>query len=175
MKYRIRKAKFEDAKGIAKVHIKSWRETYKGIVDEEYLRNLDLEHRTNKWKEILEKPKPHSWTFVAVDEDEKVVGFISGGAAREKVAQYKGEMYAIYILKRAQGYKLGYRLTKRLCSILTKQGIKNMYVCVLRENNSKTFYTRYGAKFLKTKRLNIGKKTLPEEYYGWMNFGNFLK
>lgn len=175
MKYQIRKAKFDDAKGIAKVHINSWHETYKGIIDDEYLKSLALEPRFKYWQEILEKPKENSWTFVAEDEDGSIVGFIAGGSAREHIAQFKGEIYSIYVLKKHQGYKLGYLLTKKLCLMLNKNGIKNMYVCVLQDNNSKNFYTRYGAKLFKTKIINIGKKTLPEEYYGWENFGNFLK
>ncbi len=175
MKYKIRKAKLEDAKGIAKVHIKSWRETYKGIVDDEYLKSLALGPRTKKWQEILKKSKDDSWTFVAEDEDGNIVGFISGGSAREHVAQFKGEIYGIYILKKHQGNKLGYRLTKKLCSILKKLGVNNMYVCVLKDNKSKNFYTKYGAKLFKTKKNKIGKRTLLEEYYKWVNFGNFLQ
>ena len=79
MKYKIRIAKLKDAKGIAKVHVKSWRETYKEIVDDEYLKSLALGPRTKKWQEILEKPKDDGWTFVAEDTTGKIVGFISGG------------------------------------------------------------------------------------------------
>ena len=175
MKYKIRKAKFEDAKKIAKIHIKSWRETYKGIVDDEYLKNLTLGPRTKKWQDILEKPKGDSWTFVAEDETGNIVGFILGGSAREHVAQFKGEMCAIYILKKHQGNKLGYRLIRKLCFMLKKRGINNMYVCVLKDNKSKNFYTKYGAKFFKVKKVKVGKRTVLEEYYGWVNFGNFLK
>src|SRR3989338_3956064 len=143
MKYKIRKAKFEDSKGIAKVHIQSWRETYQGIVDDEYLKSLALRPRTKKLQEILKKQKKGSWTYVVEDEYDKIVGFISGGVSREHVAQFKGELYAIYILKKHQKNKLGYRLTKKLCSMLKKHGINNMFVCVLRDNESKVFYAKY--------------------------------
>lgn len=39
---KIRKAELTDTKGIAKVHVDSWRTTYTNIVPEEYLRNLTL-------------------------------------------------------------------------------------------------------------------------------------
>ena len=175
MKYKIRKAKFEDAKGIAKVHLKSWRETYQGIIDDEYLKNMALGPRTKKWQKILKVPKSDGWTFIAEDESGNIVGFISGGLAREHFVQFKGEVYAIYILKEHQGNKLGHRLTKKLCSMLKKIGISNMYVCVLKDNESKNFYTRYAAKLFKTETRKIGKRMLAEEYYGWMNFDNFLK
>ncbi len=127
MKYKIRKINFEDAKGIAKVHIKSWRETYKGIVDDEYLKNLTLKSRTKKWEEIFEKPKDDNWIFVVEDEDGNIVGFISGGSAREHVAQFKGELFAIYILKKHHGCNLGFRLTKKLCSIMESKTCMSVY------------------------------------------------
>jgi L-amino acid N-acyltransferase YncA len=174
MKYSIRKACPEDARGIARVHVQSWRETYQGIVDHVYLDSLDVIHRTRRWKEMLKKPKEQSWTFVAEDSDGKIVGFTSGGAARERMSDYTGEMYAIYILKEGQGSKLGYRLTQKLCSVLRKNGINNMYVCVLKDNNSLGFYKRYGARYLKSTRLKVGERELPERYYGWRNFDLFI-
>jgi len=42
----IRKAKLDDATGIAKVHVDSWRTTYKGIIPDDFLNNLSYEQRT---------------------------------------------------------------------------------------------------------------------------------
>lgn len=174
MKYKIRKAKLDDAKGIARVHIQSWRETYRGIVDDEYLKSLELKPRTLKWEESLGESKKDSWFFVAEDDNSNIVGFISGGIAREPIEQFKGELYAIYILKKHQKNKLGFRLTKKLCAMLSKQGVNTMFVCVLRDNISKAFYTKYGATLFKTKKIKIGKQLLIEEYYGWKNLDNFI-
>ena len=41
----IRKANIEDAMGIAKVHVDSWRTTYKGIVPEVFLENLSYDEK----------------------------------------------------------------------------------------------------------------------------------
>lgn len=43
MKDLIRKAKVEDAKGIATIVATAWQETYRGIVNDEYLDNLTNE------------------------------------------------------------------------------------------------------------------------------------
>ena len=47
----IRKANIEDAMGIAKVHVDSWRTTYKGIVPEVFLENLSYDEREQNWKQ----------------------------------------------------------------------------------------------------------------------------
>ncbi|WP_274857053.1 hypothetical protein [Bacillus methanolicus] len=41
----IRKAVGDDAAQIARVHVKSWQETYKGLIDQNYLDNLKIEKR----------------------------------------------------------------------------------------------------------------------------------
>ena len=41
----IRLARVEDAPGITRVHINSWRTTYKGIVPDKVLANLSFERR----------------------------------------------------------------------------------------------------------------------------------
>lgn len=52
MMYKIKKAKFEDVNGIAKVHVQSWREAYRGIVNDDYLKNLKISDRRKKWQKI---------------------------------------------------------------------------------------------------------------------------
>jgi ribosomal protein S18 acetylase RimI-like enzyme len=175
MKYKIRKATFEDAKGIATLHVKGWRETYKGIVVDEHLKNLSIPQRTKKWQLALAEPKKDEWIFVVEDSKGTIVGLISGGRSRDtKIKKFKGELYAIYIYKNHQKNKLGYRLTKKLCLMLKKHRIQSMFVIVLRDNDSKNFYAKYGAKQFKTKKVEIGKRTLVEDYYGWRNFNKFV-
>lgn len=45
----IRKAVLSDAKGIAKVHVDSWRTTYANIMTEAYLNQLSYEKREEMW------------------------------------------------------------------------------------------------------------------------------
>ncbi|MEA1854613.1 MULTISPECIES: hypothetical protein [Cytobacillus] len=51
--FTIRKAVIEDAMGIAKVHVDSWRSTYATIFPQEYLNRLSYEKRETLWKTIF--------------------------------------------------------------------------------------------------------------------------
>ena len=51
MEYQIRKTVLDDAKGIAKVHINSWKSTYKGIISDESLNKMNIERGIERWKE----------------------------------------------------------------------------------------------------------------------------
>lgn len=51
----IRKATINDAEGIAKVHVDSWRTTYKGIIPDEFLYNLSYKKELNYGSKILKE------------------------------------------------------------------------------------------------------------------------
>ncbi len=59
----LTRSKVEDIKDIAKVHVDSWRTTYRGIVPADYLNSLNYKEFEDKWKSRSVKG-----VFVAQDE-----------------------------------------------------------------------------------------------------------
>ncbi|WP_170008025.1 GNAT family N-acetyltransferase [Bacillus fonticola] len=157
----IRKAKREDAQGIAEVHVLSWHETYTGIVDKTFLNTLDLDERVERWEIILAMDT--SIVFVAEIEG-KIVGFSSGGKERSSLP-YDGELYAIYVLKEAQKQGLGKQLVQAVEEALKRENYKQMLVWVLQENKSRQFYKSLGGVKKEETTLSIGNKTHIEEGY----------
>ncbi len=96
---RIREAVLEDAEGIARVHVDSWRTTYKGIVSETVLQQLSYEQRAENWRRGIGK----NALYVAEDESGRIVGFATGGKERTGNYDVDGELYAIYLLNEVQG------------------------------------------------------------------------
>lgn len=167
----IRKAVLSDAKGIAQVHVNSWRTTYVNIVGEEYLNQLSYEKREEMWVRSI----PNGGVYVAVDEEGTIVGFSSGGKERTgEYSNYAGELYAIYILKEYQGNGLGKALVKPIVKELQDQQIDSMVVCVLEENDSRLFYEALGGKKIDTIEVEIGGMMLNELVYGWEQIGALL-
>jgi L-amino acid N-acyltransferase YncA len=163
----IRKATMEDAKAIATVHVESWKTTYQGIVPAEYLAQLRVSEKEQLWQRGLNQPK-HS--IFVVEEDGKVCGFISGGknrATHGKEAKYEGEIYAIYLLKEAQGKGYGTKLVKALVDDFQRDGIRSMVVWVLADNPSRLFYERLGGEKIAEGIIDIGGKKLTEWCYGF--------
>lgn len=159
----IRPATPDDAAAIAHVHVESWRTTYAGIVPDEYLAALSEADREVRWKE--------SFTLgiqVYVAEIHgRIVGFISGGALREPIDTYDGELHAVYLLQSAQGQGIGRQLLRQLAAWLVDEGFHSMAVWVLEQNPATHFYTRTGAQPLTSKKIEIGGATLAEVAYGW--------
>jgi ribosomal protein S18 acetylase RimI-like enzyme len=169
MNYKIREAKLDDAQAIAKVHIKSWQETYKGVVERSYLKGLSLPERIVQWRERIKENSKDYWIFIAENEKGHIVGFISGGHSRDKKLRkdFEGELCAIYILKEHQNKKVGTLLIQRLWAAFVEHNILSVYVGVLKENPHKLFYMKHGARLISTTKIKIGNQNLVEEYYGW--------
>lgn len=153
-----------DAAAIARVHVASWKTTYRGIVQAEYLAAMDVGVREQRWREQFEAAQ--SLTFVA-EAGPEVIGFISGGALRETIAGYDAELYAIYLLESYQRQGVGKALVRELAKDLLAARHGGMVVWVLADNPAVEFYKRLGANAILGKMITIGEMRLPELALGW--------
>lgn len=78
MEIHIRRAIKDDIRGIAKVHVDSWKTTYKGIFADEFLENITYEQREKQWENIFQQEDTYQYRFVAETSDETIIGFIDG-------------------------------------------------------------------------------------------------
>ncbi|MEW4429737.1 hypothetical protein AB1I68_19920 [Paenibacillus pabuli] len=69
----IREAMINDAEEIAKVHVDSWRTTYKGIIPEEFLTNLSYKQRTELW--IKNIGRTDNFVIVAENNEREIIEF----------------------------------------------------------------------------------------------------
>jgi len=76
------------------------------------------------WRDWL----THDIQVCVAEQDGEVVGFVSGGQIREPLQGYDAELFAIYLLDRAQGQGLGTALLRKLAESLGAKGIKGMTV-----------------------------------------------
>ena len=166
MDFRLREAVFTDAASIARVHIDSWRTTYRGIVSDSHLASLSYDQRENWWKSALENEI--SIVFVAESEEPKqIIGFVKGGQERSNNPEYTGELGAIYLLEDYRRQGIGKRLVITLVKKLIERGHNSMLVWVLAKNPYRKFYEKLGGKYLSSKQIEIGGPSYEEIAYGW--------
>ncbi len=164
----IRLARPEDAAGIARVHVDSWRSTYKDMISDELLANLSYERRAQGWKEILKNSHNNGFVYVAENEPGEIVGFVSAGPGQAGEPEFKGEVYAIYLLQQFQGKGLGRMLMEAAIKELQSRGVSSMLLWVLKDNlPSCRFYEALGGRYVKEKPIKIGEQTFTEVAYGW--------
>ena len=171
----IRPAALPDAAAIASVHITSRQETYRGMIPDSKLDSeLDISSREQSWISILSDPK--SLVLVALSDGE-ICGFVSGGMTsdivdfpNDKSRSFDGEIWAIYLLRRAQGNGVGKQLVKAMAERLRREGCGSVIVWVLERNEgAKGFYERLGGKEVARKMMVIAEANFEEVAYGWEN------
>lgn len=166
----IRKAELKDVVGIAKVHVDSWRTTYKGIVPDTFLDSLSYAGREQIWKSGIEANN----IYIAEDDNGQIVGFASGGKERTgKYEAYVGELYAIYLLEGQQGKGLGRKLVQTVVDDLKEKKLSSMLIWALEENPACRFYEMLGGKPIDTAEIEIDGKKLGEIAYGWDDLANW--
>lgn len=141
---RVRPARLSDADGIADVHIRSWRETYSGIIPDRFMDDAARESRRLMWESILSlAPLPGS--VVIAERDERMIGFAFAGPAEHPDAiksvppARNLHLYSIYLLAEEQGAGIGAALLE---AVLKHQPAQ---LWVLRGNErAREFYERNG-------------------------------
>ena len=162
----IRRATISDAPGIAKVHVDSWRTTYKGIIPQSFLDGLSYEQRTKLWQNNVSDKT--NTIFIAENEGE-IIGFVTGGTRNKNEEAGASDLTSIYLLEEWQGKSVGKKLLNQIMIAFLEQGYLKIYVDVLAANKTRQFYQYYGAEYVKTVQLSIAGKTLDEEIYVWNN------
>lgn len=162
----ITEASYDDAEGIAQVHIRSWQTTYVDIVDKDFLSALRFEDKLTKWQNIL-KSKNQAIIYVAKFNDE-IVGFIHGGRNRNPYNLYDSELYAIYILDIYQNKGIGKKLLSAFFKWLVSNQFYSLIVWIAEDNQNKKFYINLGAKLTPLSSiLKIANKEIKLVAYAW--------
>ena len=86
----VRVAAPADIDVIARIHVQSWQTSYRGILPDELLDNLSVERRAEQWQRTM--PRNDMFVYVAENVAGEIVGFASGGAERDGVHGYDGEL-----------------------------------------------------------------------------------
>ena len=168
LEIRIREADLIDAGAIARVHVDTWRTAYAGIVPAEYLAGLSYADREQMWKHYLTAGTPAASMLVAETEGCEIVGFAYGAPEREGKLLYRGELFAIYVLKGHQRRGVGRRLFSAMALHFISQDIDSMLLWVLEDNHpARRFYELMGGEYVEQKTITIGGTDLIEVAYGW--------
>jgi GNAT superfamily N-acetyltransferase len=171
-----RRAHPVDAPAIARVHVDSWRTTYRGIVPASVLESLDYASREEMWRRVTSDTITGQFAFVAENADHHIIGFVSGGPERSgEYDDYAGEIYTIYLDAAYQGQGIGRQLMETGVRALLERGHTGMLIWVLTENPTCGFYRHLGGVPVATKDITMGRKTLEETAFGWKDITGLVE
>jgi len=159
---KIRPASTKDAQEIVGIKNTTWKDTYKNLIDPQYLNSLKKSKEViKKWQNRIikatENQNTHLW--VACNSS-NVIGFIWAGKARQpSVEDLDYEIYAFYILPEYQHQGIG----KKLFVTFTDTIKDDFFLWMLKDNKSELVYKKLGCQ--KTDHINpiiIGNKQYQE-------------
>jgi GNAT superfamily N-acetyltransferase len=168
----IRKATLADAKGIAKVHVDSWKSTYKNIIPDDFLKKLSYDQRTDLWNRNI--ANEGIYVFVAENTEGEIVGFADCGKREINNVDNSGDLTSIYLLEEYQGKGVGKQLLQHLFLQFEELGFNRVFVEVLEDSNTRYFYEYYGANLLKSEKITIAGAELNLLIYEWNNLNQVL-
>jgi ribosomal protein S18 acetylase RimI-like enzyme len=165
----LRPAVLSDASAIAEVHVRAWRETYRGIMPDKVLDEPSAERSAQNWSAatagLSEKRQVLS---VAVDDLGTIVGFAVAGPTREAALSTSGEIYAINLVMQATRKGLGTRLMLAMAEGLIGHGFADAGLWVLEKNiGARWFYESLGGSIAARQERDFGGTMLTELGYVW--------
>lgn len=164
----IREATPQDAFGIARVHVESWRTTYPGIMPQEHLDALSVADRERTWAETLRADGPdRTLVYVAETDSGEIVGFVAGGPEKAGDPDFQSEIYGLYLLQSQQGRGLGRRLVQTFARRLAQEGHRTLLIWVNALNPARRFYEAMGGVHARTGNREIKGVTYDDAGYGW--------
>ena len=162
----IRPSQKNDVSAMSRVYVKTWQETYLGVVPYGYLYAMSAPELEQGF--LNEQQSRQVISYVAEDAGH-VIGFISGGYERQGDTIYNGEIYALYVLKNRQRQGIGTKLVSALAARLNYFNIYSMLVWVLVENPCRRFYTKLNGMYLRNHRMPFAGEVIDVAAYGWLD------
>lgn len=161
--YKIRLATKDDIEQIAKLYIKSWQKTYKGLLRQEYLDSLTVENLCKRWGDyILEE---RHGIFVAV-KDTKVLGF----GAFKPYHRIEDCIYieSLHVDEAYKGKGIGSSIIKQIYTVGVDERYGQMAVCLVKGNDkARQLYIKLGATHYRDKVDDFTGEITYSEILTW--------
>ena len=148
----------------AKVSSKSWLESYKDIIDLDYLKSINtVEYFSNQEKNLINRLNDGSKRYL-IKEDKNYVGIF-----RIRPTKYAGyedsiELGALYLLNSVKGKGYG-RTIFNFVIDKVKDNYNKIIIGCLEDNHTNSFYINMGCRFIFKIPIIIGNKELMENVY----------
>lgn len=147
-----------DLEECATISVKAWQETYKDIVDKEYLDSLSIETRLEKFKSNYQLSP-----FLVAKINNEVVGFCRYTNREEKFSGTDCELTVLYVKPNLKNQGIGTVLFNYVKNELKKEQKENMLVCCLKGNKiGESFYNKMHGKIIGESEIEIDKKKYKE-------------
>ncbi|HWE99525.1 MAG TPA: GNAT family N-acetyltransferase [Caulobacteraceae bacterium] len=151
-----------DAAALARVHVRSWRETYPGLLPGNFLAQMNTGVYARRWRRQLMSAEPQE-LVLAAEGAGGLVGYCAG-CVDGPVA----EISTLYLIRPAQRRGLGRRLLGSVAKVARARGASGLQLWVLNGNaNARGFYDHLGGVPVDERMVGRDDGDLRETAYRW--------
>lgn len=161
-----REAVPEDAFGMARVYLASWRQAYRGIIPERLLARMSLAREVAGFRRTVAHGRAGGHALVATHRS-GIVGLATAGRDRRDRSGATAELYTLYVAPSWQSRGVGRGLMGLAAEALLADGYHTLSVWVLRDNPARSFYARLGGQLVGSDTTRFGDVELPVVGYRW--------
>ena len=147
----FRKGKIQDARSIASLLVKSWRENYHGFLPNTYLDNLSIEKQTMRHESFLKS----GIRYLIAENNSGIIAFCSFGKNRNSSFEASMELYTIYVDNAYQGQGIGKQLLSQILYSMCET--ESILVSVFKNNPYKDFYVLHGFELVGEELIDLGE------------------
>ncbi|KAF0111061.1 MAG: GCN5-related N-acetyltransferase [Hyphomonadaceae bacterium] len=175
----LRTAEIEDADELGSLHVRTWQETYTGLLPNEFLEKTTINSRVEMWQRVLSQMETLGVVSVVVAQGaEGIIGFASSSKQRNidlVEMGYLGEIGAIYVLNSFQNKGIGSALMREMARALSERKLNSASLWVLEDNSpALRFYEYHGAKPLNLSKPFTDGSSIREMAYGWRDLAPLI-
>lgn len=161
----FREASLTDCEEVARVHVRAWQDSFRGIVPQAFLDRMSAAQRAEAFTQGFSAPFYRM--YVAEMDGRSIVGFADFGEPRGEIDGYEAELYSIYILPEFQRQGVGQRLVELGVRFLLASDRRSMYLLTLEASPYRKFYDKLGGQVVRQKQINIDGLAYTELIYAW--------
>ncbi len=161
-----------DAAELGRVHVKSWRETYPGLLPQAYLNAMRPQVHARRFYRELIRAKEGEVVLLAEGEV-GAVGYAAGALLTGAARRADAEVHTLYVLRDAQGSGLGRALLMASARVFRAQGARSLMLFTLTGNApARAFYEHLGGEAFAEIPAHGWGEGLTETAYRWTDIGS---
>lgn len=160
---RIETIKEKDLEKAAVLSVSNWKETYRGLLDPEFLDDLSAGRVIEKWMRHREEGE---WTMLAAYEGETFLGF--GAFMPDSEIDSCLYLDSLHVSREARGKGVGTGLIAQIGKEAAKAGYQKMSICIVKGNDTAgNLYRKLGARHEKDFVDDLGGVLSNSEKMVW--------
>lgn len=166
---KLRLAEERDLKRISEMYVENWKATYVGLVNQDFLDNLNVPDTIVKWRTHIEKD--NHGIYVA-EKDQRIMGF----AAFRPETKIDDCLYldSLHVSKCSRDLGIGSILINQIGKRAIEDGYSKMNISIVAGNeHARRLYVKRGVTHYEFEKIDFGGKPSNVEYFMWNTLDSF--